>query len=132
MYGYIRRGNSQPAWLFPFVVIIVILLSVLPLARLAEAGIDALMRGGTYELLTDPALWSATWYTIETSILGMFASLILGCLFAFLLTLTALRGRGAIGFLFVLPMMIPPQVTALAWVQMSGPSSPLLKALHLA
>jgi len=28
--------------------------------------------------------------------------------------------------------MIPPQVTALAWVQMSGPSSPLLKALHLA
>jgi iron(III) transport system permease protein len=29
-------------------------------------------------------------------------------------------------------MMIPPQVTALAWVQMSGPSSPLLKALHIA
>lgn len=39
MYGYMRKGNSQPAWLFPFVVTIVMLLSVLPLARLAEAGI---------------------------------------------------------------------------------------------
>jgi iron(III) transport system permease protein len=132
MYGYIRGGNSQPAWLFPFVVIVVIILSVLPLARLAEAGISALLHGGAYELLTDPALWRSAWYTIETSVLGMIISVVLGCLFAFLLTLTDLPGRGVLSFLFVLPMMIPPQVTALAWVQMSGPSSPLLKALHIA
>ncbi|KAA0700253.1 iron ABC transporter permease [Neorhizobium sp. P12A] len=132
MYGYIRGGNSQPAWLFPFVVIVVIILSVLPLARLAEVGISVLLRGGAYELLTDPALWRSAWYTVETSILGMVISVLLGCLFAFLLTLTDLPGRGVLSFLFVLPMMIPPQVTALAWVQMSGPSSPLLKALHIA
>ena len=59
-------------------------------------------------------------------------SLVIGCIFAFVLTLTDIRGRGLVSFLFVLPMMIPPQVTALAWVQMSGPSSPLLKALHIA
>lgn len=64
--------------------------------------------------------------------LGTLISVALGCLFAFLLTLTDMPGRGPLGFLFVLPMMIPPQVTALAWVQMSGPSSPLLKALHIA
>jgi iron(III) transport system permease protein len=132
MYGYIRGGNSQPAWLFPFVVIVVVILSVLPLARLAEVGISVLLRGGAYELLTDPALWRSAWYTVETSILGMVISVLLGCLFAFLLTLTDLPGRGVLSFLFVLPMMIPPQVTALAWVQMSGPSSPLLKALHIA
>ena len=132
MYSYMRRGNSQPAWLFPFVVAVVLLLSVLPLARLALTGIEALLKGGTYELVTDPALWRSVWYTIETAVLGTIISVVLGSLFAFLLTLTDLSGRGLIGFLFLLPMMIPPQVTALAWVQMSGPSSPLLKALHIA
>lgn len=132
MYGYIRGGNSQPAWLFPFVVTVVIIFSVLPLARLAEAGIVALLRGGAYELITDPALWRSAWYTIETAVLGMAISVAIGCLFAYLLTLSDLPGRGILSFLFVLPMMIPPQVTALAWVQMSGPSSPLLKALHIA
>jgi iron(III) transport system permease protein len=132
MYGYIRRGNSQPAWLFPFVVTVVAILSVLPLARLAEAGVAALLRGGAYELITDPDLWRSAWYTVETAVLGTIISVAIGCLFAFLLTLTDIAGRSAFSFLFVLPMMIPPQVTALAWVQMSGPSSPLLKALHLA
>jgi iron(III) transport system permease protein len=131
MYGYVRRGNSQPVWLFPLVVFVVLILSVLPLARLAEAGIAALLRGGAYELITDPALWRSTWYTVETAVYGTVISLLIGCLFAFLLTLTDIAGRGLLGFLFVLPMMIPPQVTALAWVQMSGPSSPLLKALHI-
>lgn len=131
MYGYVRRGNSQPVWLFPLVVFVVLILSVLPLARLAEVGIAALLRGGAYELITDPALWRSTWYTVETAVYGTVISLLIGCLFAFLLTLTDMAGRGLLGFLFVLPMMIPPQVTALAWVQMSGPSSPFLKALHI-
>ncbi|MEZ2127147.1 MULTISPECIES: ABC transporter permease [unclassified Sinorhizobium] len=132
MHGYVRRGNSQPAWLFPFVVTVVLFLSVLPLLRLAGTGIVAFSRGGVSQVLADPALWSATWYTVVTAILGTIISLAIGSLFAFLLTLTDVRGKGPLSFLFVLPMMIPPQVTALAWVQMSGPSSPLLKALHLA
>jgi iron(III) transport system permease protein len=132
MQGYIRPGNSQPRWLFPFVVIVVLFLSVLPLARLAMVGIAAFANGGVTTVLADPALWSATYYTIVTAVLGTLVSLAIGCLFAFLLTLTDIRGRGPLSFFFVLPMMIPPQVTALAWVQMSGPSSPLLKALHIA
>lgn len=132
MYGYDRPGSSQPGWLFPFVVIVVLILSVLPLARLAATGIAALARGGAIAVLTDPALWSATYYTVVTAVLGTIISLVIGCAFAFVLTLTNIGGKGVLSFLFVLPMMIPPQVTALAWVQMSGPSSPLLKALHIA
>ncbi|WP_027683842.1 ABC transporter permease [Rhizobium leguminosarum] len=132
MHGYIKTGNSQPAWLFPFVVIVVLILSVLPLARLAMVGIAAFADGGVMTVLGDASLWSATYYTVVTAILGTIISLIIGCLFAFLLTLTDIRAKGALSFFFVLPMMIPPQVTALAWVQMSGPSSPLLKALHIA
>jgi iron(III) transport system permease protein len=37
-----------------------------------------------------------------------------------------------LGFAFMLPMMVPPQITALAWVEMSGPASPLLKTLGIA
>lgn len=132
MYGYVRPGSSQPAWLFPFVVIIVLILSVLPLARLAVTGIAALADGGAVAVLTDPALWSATYYTLVTAVLGTIVSLLIGCAFAFILTLTDISAKSVLSFLFVLPMMIPPQVTALAWVQMSGPSSPLLKALHIA
>jgi len=132
MQGYVRPGNSQPAWLFPFIILVVLVLSVLPLARLAVAGIAALSNGGAGAVLGDPALWSATYYTLVTAVFGTVISLVIGCAFAFLLTLTDIRGKGLISFLFVLPMMIPPQVTALAWVQMSGPSSPLLKALHIA
>ncbi|MBB4272763.1 ABC transporter permease [Rhizobium mongolense] len=132
MQGYVRAGSSQPAWLFPFIILVVLILSVLPLARLAVAGIAAFANGGVSAVLADPALWSATYYTIVTAILGTVISLVIGCVFAFLLTLTDIRGKGLLSFLFVLPMMIPPQVTALAWVQMSGPSSPLLKALHIA
>ncbi|MBY5591362.1 iron ABC transporter permease [Rhizobium leguminosarum] len=132
MYGYIKTGNSQPAWLFPFVVIVVLILSVLPLARLAMVGMAAFADGGVIDVLSEASLWSATYCTLVTAILGTIISLVIGCLFAFLLTLTDIRAKGLLSFLFVLPMMIPPQVTALAWVQMSGPSSPLLKALHIA
>lgn len=132
MHGYVRTGNSQPAWLFPFVVIVVLILSVLPLARLAIVGITAFADGGVMTVLSEASLWSATYYTVVTAILGTIISLIIGCLFAFLLTLTDIRAKGLLSFFFVLPMMIPPQVTALAWVQMSGPSSPLLKALSIA
>ncbi|MBY5863970.1 ABC transporter permease [Rhizobium leguminosarum] len=132
MYGYIKTGNSQPAWLFPFVVIVVLILSVLPLARLAMVGMAAFADGGVIDVLSEASLWSATYYTVVTAILGTIISLVIGCLFAFLLTLTDIRAKGLLSFLFVLPMMIPPQVTALAWVQMSGPSSPLLKALSIA
>ncbi len=91
------------------------------MARLAIVGISAFANGGVMAVLSDPMVWSAIYYTIVTAILGTIISLVIGCGFAFLLTLTDIRGKGPLSFFFVLPMMIPPQVTALAWVQMSGP-----------
>lgn len=132
MQGYVRAGSSQPVWLFPFIVSVVLFLSVLPLARLAVVGISAFANGGVMVVLSDPMVWSAVYYTVVTAVLGTVISLIIGCAFAYLLTLTDIPAKGPLSFFFVLPMMIPPQVTALAWVQMSGPSSPLLKALHIA
>eukprot|EP00913_Durusdinium_trenchii_P021250 g19963.t1 len=70
--------------------------------------------------------------TLTTSLLGSLAALALGGAFAMLITLYDVRWKTALGFLFMLPTMIPPQVTALSWIGMTGPSSTLLKAIGLA
>jgi iron(III) transport system permease protein len=127
-----NRGNSQPRWLFPFVVTVIFVLSALPLGRLAATGIASALNGGARELLTDPALWDAVYNTLTTSFFGMIAAVVLGGGFALLLTLFDIRGKTTLGFLFMLPTMIPPQVTALSWIGMTGPSSALLKAIGLA
>ncbi len=126
------NGNSQPRWLFPFVIIVVFMLSALPLGRLAYTGILSSLRGDMWPLLSDPALWQAAVNTLSTSFFGMLISLAIGGVFALALTLCNIRGKSILSFLFMLPMMIPPQVTALSWIGMSGPSSTLLKAIGMA
>ena len=125
-------GNSQPRWLFPFVVSVVFALSALPLGRLAYTGIISSLNGDIWRLLADPALWDAALNTLSTSFFGMAISLAIGGAFALSLTLCDIRGKSILSFLFMLPMMIPPQVTALSWIGMTGPSSTLLKAIGLA
>ncbi len=132
MFRSQNRGNSQPRWLFSFVIVVIFFLSVLPLGRLAMTGFSSLFDGGARELLSDPAVWQAVYDTLTTSFLGMIAAVILGGGFALLLTLFDVRGKTALGFLFMLPTMIPPQVTALSWIGMTGPSSALLKAIGMA
>jgi iron(III) transport system permease protein len=127
-----RNPDSQPRWLFSFVLVVIFFLSALPLGRLAATGISSAFQGGARELLSDPAVWRAVRDTLSTSLLGMIAAVILGGGFALLLTLFDVRGKTALGFLFMLPTMIPPQVTALSWIGMTGPSSTLLKAIGMA
>ncbi len=126
------QGSSQPVWLLPLVIVVVCLLSGLPLVRLLYAGLRFSLEGKATGLFAEPATWAAIRNTLTTSVGGMAISVLLGATFAFVVTLTDLRGKGFFSFAFVLPMMVPPQVTALAWVQMSGPASPLLKTLGIA
>ncbi len=132
MSRFRKRANGQPGWLFPFVVTAIIILSVLPLGRLAVTGVASALAGGAQGVLTDPTLWRPVYNTVVTSFFGMVAAVLLGGGFALLLTLFDIRGKRVLGFLFMLPTMIPPQVTALSWISMMGPSSTLLKAIGLA
>lgn len=84
------------------------------------------------QVLTQRATWLAVWHSIATSSGGMLISVLLGGGFALAVTLTNVRAKALWVFGLMLPMMIPPQVTALAWLQMTGPSSVLLNALGLA
>ena len=116
-------------------VVFVCVVGVLPLARLA---VEAVAPGGRFDLsaamevLSARSTWIAAWHSLLTATLGTILSLVLGTLFALLVALTDVRAKAALVFSFLLPLMIPPQVTALAWAQLSGPSSPLLITLGLA
>ena len=121
--------------LFAILVVVVGLLSVVPMGRLLLEGIAP---GGSFgltvaeEVFSSRTTWIATWHSIEVAIGGTLLAVLLGGAVAFLVALTDVRGKAALIFCFVLPMMIAPQVMALAWIEVFGPSSALLNTLGIA
>lgn len=107
-------------------------LSIAPVVRL---GVTALMPEGklslswVYHILAKKQIFTATLNTLYISILSTLLALIIGSAAGFLTIFTKIRQQQAWVFAFVLPLMIPPQVTALAWVQALSPTSPLLSYL---
>ncbi|MBV7433872.1 iron ABC transporter permease [Cardiobacteriaceae bacterium TAE3-ERU3] len=83
-------------------------------------------------VLQDGATWRATWHSLYTSALATLISLVLGSAVAYIVVLTDIRAKALWVFGLMLPMMIPPQVTALAWLQLFGPASPLLNTIGIA
>ncbi len=114
---------------------LLVLLAVVPIARLAQ---EALAPGGHLDLsviagvLQSPVVWRAARNTLTVSVGGAAVALVLGGAFALLVTLTDMRAKRPLVFCFMLPLMIAPQVTALAWINLFGPNSTLLAAVGLA
>ena len=114
---------------------LVVLLSVVPMARLL---VEAVLPGGgpslqpLREVLSDPATWRATRHSLEVGVAGTLLASLIGGAAALLFTLTDIRAKGPLVFVFVLPLMIPPQIAALSWLQVFGPSSVMLKMLGMA
>ncbi|MGN6231909.1 MAG: ABC transporter permease [Trinickia sp.] len=122
---------------FVLPILAVAMLTVAPAARLLWEALSVRQwtthsHAAGFDVLAEPSTWLALGHSIYTCGLGTIIGLLLGSFVAFALTLTDLRAKGVFSFCFVLPMMIPPQVTALAWLQLTGPASPLLKTLGLA
>lgn len=114
--------------------VLILSVSVAPMLRLAQA---ALLDGGGFATDRLVALFSrsriveAIWNTIQISLGSALVSLMVGAVFAVIMVQTDLRGKSVLVFAFVLPLMIPPQVTAMAWIQALSPSSPVLGWLGL-
>ncbi len=129
-----RIAGGETLWLAALVVFVGII-AVLPIVRLLWEGAGPFFLGNdspAVEVLSDPTTWRATRRSFETAVGGAFLSLVLGTLFALLVALTDLRGKLLLTFCFMIPLMIPPQVTALSWIQVFGASSTLLTMLDLA
>jgi iron(III) transport system permease protein len=111
-------------------------ISALPMARLALEGIAPSLPGAPPDLavrvFSDPRVWRAAWRTLAVAAAATGLSAVIGVAAALALGLCRLPGRRILAFLFVLPMLIPPQIAALSWISALGPSSALLNALGLA
>ena len=125
-------GERLALWTLAAVVIV---LSLLPAARL---GLEAVAPGGVANLtplrrvLEAPATWRAAAHTLETGLGGTAVAAVLGTGFACLVALTDVRAKTSLVFAFMLPLTIAPQVIALAWSQVLGPQSVLLRVVGLA
>lgn len=130
-----NSGSGATKGLLWLLLCLVALLSLLPSLRLLLSALVDWQQGSDsslWRVLSNPATWLALWHSLYTSGLGTLLSLLLGSLFAFCLALTNIRLKQMWVFLFMLPMMIPPQVTALSWLQLFGPGSILLNSLGIA
>lgn len=128
------RGRS-PDRLIALLLVPVALITLGPVLRLAAEGLG-LGRGLTLshvaEVLTRHATGTALVHSLVTAGAGTLISVAIGATFAFVVALSDIRAKAALVFCLMIPMMIPPQITALAWMQVTGPSSVLLRTLGLA
>ena len=105
-----------------------------PIGLLAKVGLTdggALSLGPLTTALESSSVQRALWNSLESGVLSAGLALVIGTALALLIGLTNIRAKGLLVFLIMLPMMIPPHVTAIAWVQALGPSSLVMQALGL-
>lgn len=129
----VRRYESAVLlWLLAGFVAIVCLW---PLGRLLIEGVAP---GGGIDFdpfrraLDAPATWRALRNSLTVAACGTILSVVIGSSTALIIGLTNVRAKPALVLCLILPLMIAPQVTALAWLQVLGPSSVLLQLLGLA
>lgn len=135
MQAGLRQGRGQELALAAAVAVAIAVFSLLPMLRLlretlapaGELSLDVVEAG-----LSSRATWVAAGNSLVVGIGGTVLAVALGTLVALTVTLTDMRGRGPFILCFVMPLMIAPQVTALAWLQLFGPASPFLKLIGLA
>ena len=123
-----RFRSTQEQLMLALMVLLIGALSVAPLLRLmwtaiAPHGVPDMAR--LTQLLASDRVLVASGNTLLIALSSTFISVLLGTLAAWLVALSDLRAKTAWVFAFILPLMIPPQVTALAWLQALAPSSPL-------
>src|SRR6266700_1044034 len=138
------KAATSPRWasfrgeevLLAALALYIAILSVWPLLRLfAEAlspGRDGEVLGVLLGQWRSLATRRALFNTVEASMLATLLSVAIGTGVAFVLGLTDVRGKPALTFAALLPLLVPSQITALAWIELTGASSAILSPLGLA
>lgn len=134
--AFARTGvGRSPDRLISWLLLPVALIALGPILRLLAEGLgygEGLTFAHVGEVMGRSSTRIALWHSLVTAGGGTVISVLIGAAFAFVVALTDIRAKAALVFCLMIPMMIPPQITALAWMQMMGPSSVLLKTLGIA
>src|SRR5579875_3881098 len=114
--------------------LLALVLVVLALAPFLRVLAEVLGPGvaGVAATLAAPVTRTALLNTAMVGLASMAVSGALGGALAGLVTLTDMPGARTVSFLFVLLLLMPSQVTAIAWIELLGPSSPILAPLGVA
>jgi iron(III) transport system permease protein len=116
-------------------VLFAVALMLVPLGLMLRQGmlVDGLPSlAPLQDALGNRSVARALWNSLDSAAVSATLSLAIGAGLALVVGLTNLRGKAVFTFLILIPMMIPPHVTAIAWTQALGPSSALLGAVGLA
>lgn len=125
---YMKKIPIYLFWLILFII------CVLPIVRILLEALWGLSAENSLwiELMSDPLTYSALYNTVVTGILSTIIATVLGTFFAIVLSNSKIRFCAVWIFAIMVPLIIPPQITALSWLQLFGPSSSLLQSIHLA
>ncbi|WP_181704890.1 ABC transporter permease [Chthonobacter rhizosphaerae] len=137
--GAVRAERSGPRALFGDPLLLALLVTaglvlfVLPLGAvlrlaLSEPGGGI---GAVAAALESRSVRRALWHSLEASALSAVIATATGGALGLLIGLADLRGRVALSFVILLPMMIPAHVVAIAWMQTLGPASVMTALLGL-
>ncbi|MEH6775782.1 MAG: iron ABC transporter permease, partial [Cereibacter changlensis] len=122
--------------LVALILLYVLVTGLWPLARLLAEAFGPDDSGRVMGLIRDGlesrAARRALGNTLFASGGSVLVSLVLGTFLALALGLLRLPGRVAMTFLAISPLLIPSQIMALAWIELTGASSPILAPLGLA
>lgn len=114
----------------------VLVLGIWPLGRLLLEAFGMGETGNVFGLLRESfesrAVRRAAWNTLTASGLSVIVSAVVGTLLAFAVCLAGVRLRTAATFLILSPLLVPSQISALAWIELLGSNSPILGPLGLA
>ncbi len=119
---------KRAAWLPAVCGVALALVAFPPLLRLGVATLSA----PALAALASPVALAALAHSVVMGVVSTVLAGVLGTFFAVLLTLTDLAARRGVAFLFLLLLIVPPQITAQAWLVLTGPASPVLAPLGLA
>ena len=122
----LSTGDPQERVLLALVAAFVLLFCLLPLLRLFAEVFAAGPAEGletARELFQSRFARQAVFNTLEAGLLSMLVSLVLGGGLALAIGLTDIRAKALLTFLALMPLLIPAQIAALAWLELIGPSS---------
>jgi iron(III) transport system permease protein len=121
-------------FILAFAALYVLVLAGLPLGRLVLEALNT-SAGRPFGLIQNvwasPATQRAFWNTLDVAAAATAISTLIGGAMALAVAATDIRLKPLLVFAFLLPLLIPPQISAMAWADLVGPGSPLLEAIGI-
>lgn len=89
---------------------------IAPLAMVVSLALG----GNQFPTLIEQGLWSATWNSTYTTLLSSLGAVLVGGAVAILLERTDVAGSGVLRLFLLSPLLVPPFVGAISWLQLFG------------